>query len=139
MAEVAILVEWAAVTSAEWVMLTLAEWVALALPGVVGMEATSQAGVFGPAWHGGPRHYAWNGGHNAWHGNMHGHDHNHFVHDHHFHDHFHNNVFIAGIGWWPGYYGYGYGYGGCGWLYRQAVYSGSSYWWNRYYACTGYY
>jgi hypothetical protein len=94
---------------------------------------------FGPAWHGGPRHYAWNGGHNVWHGNGHGHDHDHFVHNNHFHDHFHNRVFVAGIGWWPGYYGYGYGYGGCGWLYQQAVYTGSPYWWNRYYACTGYY
>ena len=97
----------------------------------------------GSGWHGGPRNYAWNGGHDAWHGNWHGHDHNnfdhnHFVHNRNFHDHFHNNVFIAGIGWWPGYYGYGYGYGGCGWLYRQAVYSGSPYWWDRYNACIGY-
>ena len=44
-----------------------------------------------------------------------------------------------------GYYGYGlpyisYGYGsGCGWLYRNAVNSGNSYWWNRYYECIGYY
>jgi hypothetical protein len=38
-----------------------------------------------------------------------------------------------------GYYG-GYGYygGGCGWLYRNAVATGSAYWWNRYYACRGY-
>jgi hypothetical protein len=78
----------------------------------------------------------------AWkqlHGNWHNHDHDHFAHDHHFHNHFRNRVFIAGIGWWPGYYGYGYGYGGCGWLYRQALYTGSQYWWNRYYACTGSY
>ena len=27
--------------------------------------------------------------------------------------------------------------GGCGWLYRRAVSTGSSYWWNRYNACTG--
>jgi hypothetical protein len=36
-------------------------------------------------------------------------------------------------------YGAGYGYGGCGWLYRNAVATGSAYWWNRYYNCTGYY
>jgi len=96
----------------------------------------------GGGWSGG-RHVAWNGG-RAWHGNnrhgnWHNHDHDHFAHDHHFHDHFRNRVFIAGIGWWPGYYGYGYDYGGCGWLYRQALYTGSPYWWNRYYACTGSY
>ena len=114
-----------------------------------GMGHAHIGGMSGPrfagsGWHGGPRNYAWNGGHNAWHGNWHGHDHNnfdhnHFVHNRHFHDHFHNNVFIAGIGWWPGYYGYGYGYGGCGWLYQQALYTGSPYWWNRYYVCTGSY
>ena len=27
----------------------------------------------------------------------------------------------------------------CGWLYRRAVATGSPYWWNRYYQCTGYY
>jgi len=42
------------------------------------------------------------------------------------------------------YGGYGlpyvtYGYGGCGWLYRNAIATGSPYWWNRYYECTGYY
>ena len=36
------------------------------------------------------------------------------------------------------YIAYGYG-GGCGWLYRNAIATGSSYWWNRYYECTGYY
>jgi hypothetical protein len=38
------------------------------------------------------------------------------------------------------YYSGGYGYygGGCGWLYRNAVSTGSAYWWNRYYACRGY-
>jgi hypothetical protein len=37
------------------------------------------------------------------------------------------------------YYSYGYYGGGCGWLYRNAVATGSPYWWNRYYQCTGYY
>jgi hypothetical protein len=36
------------------------------------------------------------------------------------------------------YPSYGYG-GGCGWLYRNATATGSPYWWNRYYRCTGYY
>jgi hypothetical protein len=30
---------------------------------------------------------------------------------------------------------YDYGYGGCGWLYRRAIATGSSYWWHRYRAC----
>lgn len=91
--------------------------------------------VAGGPWHGGPN---WNGGRPAWHGdNWRGHDHDHFVHDH-FHDRFHNRFVSVGIGgWWPGYYGYGYG--GCSWLYDQALYTGSPYWWNRYYACVNYY
>jgi hypothetical protein len=39
----------------------------------------------------------------------------------------------------PWYGLYTYGGGGCGWLYRQAVATGSDYWWNRYYQCTGSY
>ena len=58
----------------------------------------------------------------------------------HEHDHFHhrfvrNRFFFAGGGW-PYYYDYGYD---CGWLRRQAVITGSSYWWRRYELCTGYY
>ena len=98
-------------------------WVARALPPAPGTAvlAGMAAELFGTA--------PWGGN------NWHGHDHDHFVHDH---DHFRNR-FIAVGGWWPGYYGYGYGYGGCSWLYDQAVYTGSSYWWNRYYACASYY
>ena len=98
----------------------------------------------GGGWHGGGRHVAWNGGHSAWHGNnWHGHNHNHFHNDHfahnrHFHNRFNNHFVAVGVGWWPGYYSYGYGYGGCSWLYHQAQITGSPYWWNRYYACTGY-
>jgi hypothetical protein len=36
------------------------------------------------------------------------------------------------------YVGAGYG-GGCAWLRRQALVTGSSYWWSRYNACVGYY
>ena len=38
--------------------------------------------------------------------------------------------------WYP-YYSYGGYAGGCDWLYRNAVTIGSSYRWNRYYACAG--
>ena len=38
---------------------------------------------------------------------------------------------------WYGVPLYSYG-GGCGWLYRQAVSTGSDYWWDRYYRCTRY-
>jgi hypothetical protein len=44
-------------------------------------------------------------------------------------------------GFYRGFYGptlllaSGAGYGGCYWLKRRAIESGSSYWWNRYYAC----
>ena len=34
-----------------------------------------------------------------------------------------------------GYSNYGYGDNSCYWLRRRALDSGSSYWWNRYYAC----
>ena len=48
-----------------------------------------------------------------------------------------------GMGGYPYNYGYpyydydygDYGYGGCGYLYRRAVATGSSYWWHRYRAC----
>jgi hypothetical protein len=39
---------------------------------------------------------------------------------------------------WYGLPLYSYG-GGCGWLYSRAVATGSDYWWNRYYQCTGSY
>ena len=44
-------------------------------------------------------------------------------------------------GYGYGWYGLPYGYygGGCGGLYRKAIATGSPYWWNRYYQCTGYY
>lgn len=48
----------------------------------------------------------------------------------------HSRVFIAPV---YGYTSYAYG-NGCGWLYRQAVATGSGYWWRRYEACRdGYY
>jgi hypothetical protein len=91
--------------------------------------------VAGSQWRGGP---GWNGGHAVWHANeWRGHAHDRLVHDH-FHDRFNNRFVAVGLGgWWPGYYGYGYG--NCSWLYDQALYTGSPYWWNRYYACANYY
>ena len=79
--------------------------------------------------HGGGHH---GGGHHAHHGGGHGHydRHGHYGHYRHY----------GNYGWygWP-YFGYGYHGGGCGWLYGQAVATGSPYWWDRYYACIGYY
>jgi hypothetical protein len=49
-----------------------------------------------------------------------------------------NGRWVA-IGAFPAFYGgswYGGG-GGCGWLYRRAVNTGSSYWWSRYNTCVG--
>jgi hypothetical protein len=85
------------------------------------------------------RQYAWNDGSRKRHGGHNGRDdrdHKHFVRRH--RDDFDHRFVAVGVGWWPGYYSYGYGYGGCEWLRRQALYTGSPYWWNRYYACTGY-
>ena len=55
----------------------------------------------------------------------------HFQHHH----HRHHRVFALA----PYYADYGYS-DGCYWLKSRAIYSGSSYWWNRYYDCiNGYY
>jgi hypothetical protein len=67
-------------------------------------------------------------------------------HDHHGNDHFHHGRhghFVNGVwvwDWWPGYYGGDYyAYNDCWWLRRQALITGSSYWWSRYNACVSYY
>lgn len=44
--------------------------------------------------------------------------------------------YYRNYGWYGG--GYAYGYGGCAWLRRQALITGSSYWWQRYYDCIYY-
>jgi hypothetical protein len=56
--------------------------------------------------------------------------------DHHFHRG--HRVFVGGYGFYDGYYGY-YDDCGCGWLNRNAVATGSPYWWNRYQYCVGNY
>jgi hypothetical protein len=49
----------------------------------------------------------------------------------HVHHHKHRRVFAFA----PYYADYGYS-DGCYWLKSRAIYSGSSYWWNRYYDCS---
>ena len=56
----------------------------------------------------------------------------------HHHDHNYGRYQRYGLYPWYGLPLYTYG-GGCGWLYRQAVATGSDYWWDRYYRCTGSY
>jgi hypothetical protein len=55
----------------------------------------------------------------------------HFAHSfHHFRHHrFHRHRFVV-VSAYPYYYA-----DGCYWLKRRALYTGSRYWWNRYYAC----
>ena len=84
-------------------------------------------------WSSGGGHH-WSGGH--W-GHMRSHafvGRPHFAFRHHHHHH----RFLAVA---PYYSDYGYG-DGCYWLKRRAIYTGSGYWWNRYYNCIngyGYY
>jgi len=57
-----------------------------------------------------------------------------FLHRHFRHHRFHRHRFFV-VGAYPYYYG-----DGCYWLKRRALYTGSPYWWRRYYACRhGYY
>jgi len=86
----------------------------------------------GGGWHGrsgGGHHFR--GGHHFHGGGHHfrggGH---HFRHTHRFRHH-HPHIFLHA----PLVYGY-YSYSdGCYWLRRRAIHTGSSYWWDRYYAC----
>ena len=75
-------------------------------------------------------------------GDFKGHDHGRFAgkdfdHNHNF-DHHHGRHFGR---FGPDIFVYGggdYGYGDCGWLRRQAVITGSPYWWRRYQDCLYY-
>jgi hypothetical protein len=49
--------------------------------------------------------------------------------------HGHRHVFFGLPFAYGGYYYGGYYSGGCSWLRRRALYTGSPYWWDRYYAC----
>jgi hypothetical protein len=70
------------------------------------------------------RSIAMNNDHGNWNGDW---NHHHFDRHHRF-----NNVFIYG-----GNYG-SYAYNDCYWLRREAIITGSPYWWSRYEACVGY-
>src|SRR5262245_31178981 len=78
--------------------------------------------------HGGG-HFRMGGGHH------HHFRHHHVFHHRHFRHHrFHGRRFVV-AGVYPYYYA-----DGCYWLKRRALYTGSPYWWRRYYACRyGYY
>jgi len=54
-----------------------------------------------------------------------------FAHRHRHHRHAHRRIFV-GV---PLAYGAYYYNNGCYWLRERALYTGSPYWWNRYYAC----
>jgi hypothetical protein len=57
-----------------------------------------------------------------------------FFHRRFFHRRFHRNVFFVSPFFAAYPYSYNYGYS-CYWLRRNAAYTGSPYWWNRYRAC----
>jgi hypothetical protein len=67
-------------------------------------------------------------------------EHRRFAERRHDFDRFHHRhrVFVNGVwvwDWWPDYYTYN----DCWWLRRQALITGSPYWWRRYNYCVGYY
>ena len=96
------------------------------LASILAAALVSVAAGAAEARHGGGGH--WNGGH--W-GGMAARPHA-FSGRHHFafRHHRHHRVFAFA----PAYYDYGYA-DGCYWLKRRAIYTGSGYWWNRYYGC----
>jgi hypothetical protein len=132
-----------------------------ATPGIVTLVGHGHGGGHGGGWGhggggghhyggGGGRHYGGGGGGKHYGGGFkhYGGGGKHYAykgHDHGYGDH-HKNYGSYGkyrryghYGWYGvPYISYGYG-GGCGWLYRNAINTGSSYWWNRYYECIGYY
>ena len=78
------------------------------------------------------------GGHRMGNKNYNGHRSYHKGHAHRRH-HRHNRFFVTGVPYYGYYYDGYYGYDDdCNWLRRRAIRTGSSYWWNRYYACQGY-
>ena len=87
---------------------------------------------------GGGKQYAYKDHGNKDHGNkryaMKDHDHHDRGNIHNRHRVFRNGVWVWAYG--PSYYAYG---DDCLWLRRQALITGSPYWWNRYNACISYY
>ena len=117
---------------------------------VITMAVAVAAGGKHHAYKGGGKHYGGGGEHYAYknhgykdHGDKH-YGNKHYVMKDHDHDHDHGNihnrhrVFRNGVWVWvygPGYTTYS---DDCYWLRRQAIITGSPYWWDRYYACVGY-
>jgi hypothetical protein len=106
-----------------------------------GGKAFSGGGHYGGghAYRGGHRggSYAYRGGkhgggkgHHA--GNKH-HNNNWASNNH--HRYYRYGRYYRNYGWYGPAYAYGYGYGNCAWLRQQALITGSSYWWSRYYDC----
>jgi hypothetical protein len=61
--------------------------------------------------------------------------------DRHEHHRFRNRrfrFFHEGFWWADPWWTNSYAYGACNWVYRNAVATGSPYWWNRYYGCINY-
>jgi hypothetical protein len=118
-------VEWVATTAAlaaaEWA--TWVIWAAVATATWVAWpEATSMAAQIGT---GETLPHNGNFARNNWNGNW----------DR--HHHFYNRFFVGAPFFYGGYYAYN-GYGNCAWLRRQAIITGSPYWWERYQACLYY-
>jgi hypothetical protein len=105
--------------------------------GMKGFSRGGGGGMKGFSRGGGAGRYAYrgDGGGKRYYG---GGDRRHYAHKGDHHDgHFRR---YSHYGWYGApFLAYGYYGGGCGWLYRNAVATGDPYWWNRYYACTGYY
>lgn len=80
-------------------------------------------------------HYAYRGGRG--HGNKGRHyDGKHYSHNYNRgHRYYRYGRYYRNYGWYGPAYAYGYGYGNCAWLRQQALITGSSYWWSRYYDC----
>jgi hypothetical protein len=91
---------------------------------------------FHGSFHGGSKFHAFRG--HKFHGGFHrsfkyGGFHSHKFHSHKFYGHkFRKRHYFVGVPLLYGAYAYG---NGCYWLRKQALYTGSPYWWNRYYDC----
>lgn len=63
-----------------------------------------------------------------------------YKHKHHDKKHHRKHIYYRYARHYYYYDFYDYSYAdNCAWLYRKAIYTGSAYWWNRYYACVNYY
>jgi hypothetical protein len=131
---------------------------ALLLSGTLDSADARKGGWSGGGFHGGARSFGggkfhgfsggkFHGGFHKFHGGSfhhHGYKFGKFHHHgHKFHRHFHGykRHYFVGVPF-AAYGAYAYAGGGCYWLRKQALYTGSPYWWNRYYDCLygyGYY